>query len=75
MSFATSQPVVNKHLSLGDFATALRTHLLANTANRKIERLRVVANAVAPTLRVHPIRLARVLRRGAVVLAVLDLVN
>lgn len=75
MSFATSQPRVNQFIGAGDVATALRTHLLANVPNRKIERMRVVAHIVAASVRVHPVRLTKIMRRGAVRLLVLDLVN
>lgn len=75
MSFATSQPIVNRYLGGGDVATTLRTHLLANNANRPLAKVRTVALAVAATVRIHPIRLARILRRGSVRAAFADLIN
>lgn len=75
MSFATSQPLFNKFVGGADIATALRTHLLANVPNQKVEKFRTVASAVAAANRIHPIRLMRIMRRGAVRRLVLDLVN
>lgn len=65
MSFATSQPVVNRWFGGADIATALRTHLLANAGNRNVGRLNHVARAVTmtATTRVHPVILARKMRR------------
>lgn len=63
MSFATSQPIVNRFFGGVDVATTLRTHLTNNTNNRNASRLKHVAQAVALTVRVHPRRLARVMRR------------
>lgn len=65
MSFATSQPVVNKWFGGVDVATALRTHLLANAGNRNNARLRHVARAVVMTAsnRVHPVTLQKRMRR------------
>lgn len=74
MSFATSSPVVNAHAGI-DVATSVRTHLLANAPNRTIARRKDVAQAIRANVRIHPLRLARIFRRGAVVLAFLDLHN
>jgi hypothetical protein len=49
--------------------------MLANTGNQKKEKLRTVSQAIAATVRINPIRMARVMRRGAVVAFILDLVN
>lgn len=73
MSFATSRPIVNRHFTGVDVATALRTHLLANAPNRNRSRLKRVALAVARTVRVHPFHMARKMRR--VNTAVQDLIN
>lgn len=76
MSFATSQPIVNRFIGSGDIATAIRVHLLANTGNQKPEKLPVVSRAVAATsttIRMHPTRLAKIMRR--IQLLVLDLKN
>lgn len=78
MSYATSRPIVNRFLGGADFAAAMRTHLLANVPNRNRSRMKVVAQAVratSATVRMHPVRLARVMRRGYVAPLVLDLVN
>lgn len=65
MSFATSQPIVNKWCGTGDIATALRTHLLANAGNRNLSRCKHVSRAVVMTAatRVHPTTLAKKMRR------------
>lgn len=65
MSFATSQPIVNRWCGTGDIATALRTHLLANAGNRNKARTPHVVRAITMTAatRVHPVTLARKLRR------------
>lgn len=75
MSYATSRPIVNKFFGGVDVAAAIRTNLMANASNRKIDRARVVAQAVTASVRIHPVRLARTIRRGALQLLVLDLVN
>lgn len=74
MSFATSSPIVNSFAGF-DASTALRTHLLANAPNRAINKRFDVVQAVRASVRIHPLRLARILRRGAVVNAFLDLHN
>ncbi len=74
MSFATSSPIVNAHSGI-DTATAARTHLLANAANRRVDKRKDVAQAIRGSVKIHPLRLARIFRRGAVVLAFLDLHN
>lgn len=65
MSFATSQPFVNKFMGTGDIATALRTYLLANASNRGVGRLKQAAKGVTMTaaIRVHPVTLAKKMRR------------
>jgi hypothetical protein len=75
MSFATSQPIVNRWMGTGDVATALRTHLLANAGNRSINRCKHVATAVVMTAatRVHPVTLAKKMRR--INALVQDLIN
>lgn len=75
MSYATSRPIVNRFFAGVDVAATLRTHLLANAANRNKSKMRVVANAVRSSVRVHPLRVTRIMRRGAVINLVLDLVN
>lgn len=75
MSFATSQPKVNQFMGAGDVASTLRTHLLANVPNQKVEKFRTVSHAVTATVRIHPLRLMRTMRRGALRLLILDLVN
>jgi hypothetical protein len=72
MSFATSQPIVNRHFGK-DVATAMRTHLLANAPNRNRSRLKRVAQAIARSVRVHPLHMARKMRRLNT--AVQDLIN
>jgi hypothetical protein len=74
MSYATSRPKVNQFTGGVDIAATLRTHLQGNANNRKHDRMRAVAHAVANN-RIHPVRLARIMRRGAVIALVLDLVN
>jgi hypothetical protein len=75
MSFATSQPLVNKFLGTGDIATALRTHLTNTAGNRSNARLKHVARAVVMTaaIRVHPVTLAKKMRR--INALVQDLIN
>jgi hypothetical protein len=75
MSFATSQPLVNRFIGAGDIATALRTHLLATNANRNIAKLKHVSRAVVltATTRVHPVTLAKKMRR--INALVQDLIN
>jgi hypothetical protein len=75
MSFATSQPLVNKFLGTGDIATALRTHLTNTAGNRNVARLKQVARAVTmtPTARIHPVTLAKKMRR--INTLVQDLIN
>lgn len=73
MSFATSQPIINRFFGGVDVATAARTHMLANVPNQKREKFRIVTNAIAASVRVHPIRAARVFRRMGLI--ALDLVN
>jgi hypothetical protein len=75
MSFATSQPLVNKFLGTGDIATALRTHLTNTASNRSNARLKHVARAVVMTaaIRVHPVTLAKKMRR--INALVQDLIN
>lgn len=64
MSFATSQPVVNKFFGGADVATALRTYLLANASERNNARTKQVARAVARAgVRIHPTILATKMRR------------
>jgi len=63
MSFATSQPIVNKFFGGVDVATTLRTHLNANAGNRNKAKLKHVAFAVAITARVHPVTMAKKMRR------------
>lgn len=75
MSYATSRPIVNRFFGGADVAATLRTHLLANVPNRKAEKSRVVAHAVRATVRIHPLRVARIMRRNAVQRFVQDLVN
>jgi hypothetical protein len=75
MSFATSQPIVNRFFGGADVATVLRTHLLANVPNRQRERFKVVSQTVRASIRMHPTRVERIMRRGAVAAFVLDLVN
>lgn len=79
MSFGTSQPVVNRFTGTTDVATAVRTALLATTASERPNKLKNVSQSIRSGLtannRIHPLRLARIMRRGAVRLFVLDLVN
>jgi hypothetical protein len=75
MSYATSRPIVNRFFGGADVAATLRTHLLANVSNRKPDKLRVVSHAVRNSVRFHPQRVNRVMRRNAVQRFVLDLVN
>lgn len=63
MSFATSRPVVNRFFGGVDVATALRTHLQGNANNRGKARLKQAARAVAASVRVHPVTMARQMRR------------
>lgn len=73
MSYATSRPIVNRFFGGLDVAATLRTHLLANAGNRNVARMRVVANAVRASVRIHPIRVTKIMRRNSRL--VLDLVN
>lgn len=73
MSYATSRPLFNKFVGGVDIAATVRTHLLANTGNQKIARLRNVANAVSAASKIHPVRLMRVMRRMSLI--TLDLAN
>jgi hypothetical protein len=75
MSYATSRPIVNRFFGGSDVAATLRTHLLANANNRKLDKLRVVSHAVRNSVRMHPRRVAVIMRRNAVQRFVLDLVN
>jgi len=75
MSYATSRPIVNRHFGGVDVAATLRTHLLANAPNRNTSRMRTVANAVRSSVREHPLRVTRIMRRNCLRLLVLDLVN
>lgn len=75
MSYATSRPIVNRFFGGTDVAVTLRTHLLANANNRKSERARTVAQTIRASVRMHPLRVARIMRRNAVIRSVLDLVN
>lgn len=75
MSFATSQPLVNKFMGTGDIATAIRTHLTNTAGNRNNARLKHVARAVVmtATTRVHPVTFAKKMRR--INALVQDLIN
>jgi hypothetical protein len=75
MSFATSQPLVNRFFggAAADVATVLRTHLLANVPNRAAARFPTVAQTVRASIRMHPTRVAKIMRRVQVL--TLDLVN
>jgi hypothetical protein len=75
MSYATSRPIVNRFFGGMDVGATLRTHLLANAANRKPDKLRVVANAIRNSVRMNPRRVARIMRRNTVQRYVMDLVN
>jgi len=66
---------VNRFFGGADVAATLRTHLLANVPNRKAERSRVIAHAVRASVRMSPLRVARIMRRNTVQRYVQDLVN
>lgn len=74
MSFATSSPVVNSFAGI-DVSTATRTHLLANVPLRPIEQAKNVAQAIRGSVKIHPLRLAKIMRRGCVRLSYFDLIN
>lgn len=75
MSYATSRPIVNRFFGGVDVAATLRTHLLANAVNRNASKSKVVAQAVRASVRFHPLRVVRVMRKNYVQRLVQDLIN
>lgn len=77
MAFAQSQPLVNQFFGGIDVATAIRNRQLNSVPLQAFDRARDLANATRTqaTGICHPLRMARIFRRGATRLLVLDLKN